>query len=353
MKRQVVLVSAGLVLAVAAPLLAQGRGASAAAFRPGFQPPSAAPQSIGRPVRPRPHPTIKAMPVEHNADHAAPPAAHGAEHGGPQSGPHGGGHAAPEGGEHPVSPALRQSPIDIATHQMASAIYPVPIIANWAPSTTLSVVNTHDPASGIDAEWATLKANVPPGSSSIQVGGVRYNLLQFHFHTPSEHSIDGDLAPMEVHFVFLREGAKPCDRAASSAQTDPLLVIGALIRPGAPHPELAKILNRADLPRSTQGGAISVPGFAPGRVLGPLAPSWRYAGSLTAPASFGATCDEPEGDIAAQLESGDFPKNVRWVVLQQPITASSDQIARFRALFPHGNARGVLPLRGRTVVAHP
>ena len=37
-------------------------------------------------------------------------------------------------------------------------------------------------------------------------GGKTYNLIQFHFHTPSEHHIDGEHFAMEVHFVFQAAG---------------------------------------------------------------------------------------------------------------------------------------------------
>jgi len=36
---------------------------------------------------------------------------------------------------------------------------------------------------------------------SIELGGTVYELAQFHFHAPSEHTIDGEHAPLEVHFV--------------------------------------------------------------------------------------------------------------------------------------------------------
>ena len=32
-------------------------------------------------------------------------------------------------------------------------------------------------------------------------GAERYDLLQFHFHTPSEHRVAGRSFPMEIHFV--------------------------------------------------------------------------------------------------------------------------------------------------------
>jgi carbonic anhydrase len=39
-------------------------------------------------------------------------------------------------------------------------------------------------------------------NGSMTLGGKAFSLKQFHFHTPSEHRIDGEHYPMEVHFVF-------------------------------------------------------------------------------------------------------------------------------------------------------
>jgi carbonic anhydrase len=38
--------------------------------------------------------------------------------------------------------------------------------------------------------------------------GKKYALKQFHFHTPSEHRIDSEYYPMEVHFVFQADGER-------------------------------------------------------------------------------------------------------------------------------------------------
>lgn len=41
--------------------------------------------------------------------------------------------------------------------------------------------------------------------NAILVKDMRYCLVQFHFHTPSEHSIDGRLFPAELHLVHQNE----------------------------------------------------------------------------------------------------------------------------------------------------
>ena len=40
-----------------------------------------------------------------------------------------------------------------------------------------------------------------PGGNTILVGGKELDLVQWHFHTPSEHAFDGVRKSMEVHLV--------------------------------------------------------------------------------------------------------------------------------------------------------
>jgi carbonic anhydrase len=43
-------------------------------------------------------------------------------------------------------------------------------------------------------------------AAKLNFGGKDYSLKQFHFHTPSEHRIDEEFFPMEVHFVHVAAG---------------------------------------------------------------------------------------------------------------------------------------------------
>ena len=244
---------------------------------------------------------------------------------------------------------VRQSPINIEARGVVRAEQAA-ITATYAPAASLSVVNTWNPTGSVPKEFGSIKANVGT-ASYIMVGAQQYNLLQFHFHTPSEHQVNGKDAPMEVHFVHLREGALPCDRPQ-----DALLVIGARIKVGVTKfkadsaaGELDKLFGaKVALPVDSTAGALPIANFNLNKVLPSLADSWRYSGSLTAPASFG-NCTEPEGSVAEQLESEVFPENVSWVVLTRDIEMSKAQIDRFKALFEEGNTRAVQPINARRV----
>lgn len=45
-----------------------------------------------------------------------------------------------------------------------------------------------------------LQVNFEPGNS-VAWGDAQLELLQFHFHTPSEHAWDGQRSAMEAHLV--------------------------------------------------------------------------------------------------------------------------------------------------------
>ena len=83
-----------------------------------------------------------------------------------------------------------QSPLNIAD---AVPAYGDPIVFEYGPVPLNIINNGH-----------TVQVNYTPGSG-ITVSGRRYELLQFHFHAPSEHSIAGRLAAMEMHLVHRNE----------------------------------------------------------------------------------------------------------------------------------------------------
>ena len=73
----------------------------------------------------------------------------------------------------------------------------------------------------------TIQVDVAEGSS-INLEGRHFSLLQFHFHLPSEHTVDGDGFPMEVHFVH-------------QAKEGDLAVVGVFMGTGESHPAIESI----------------------------------------------------------------------------------------------------------------
>lgn len=207
------------------------------------------------------------------------------------------GQLAPEYGA--CSTGREQSPVDLNDAIHAKLDSPAP---EWQ-ALPLEVVNNGH----------TIQVNCVKGAS-LTLDGVSYDLLQYHFHHPSEHHIAGTSFDMEVHFVH-------------KAANGNLAVLGVMIAKGDENPALESIWKlmpekAGDLVKSAQ-------------TLNPeaLLPeddqvSYRYAGSLTTP---------PCSEI------------VSWVVYRTPITASSEQIAQFARLFPL-NARPVQPLNRRKLL---
>ena len=194
----------------------------------------------------------------------------------------------------------------------------------------------------VDNRWGSLKA-YPAVSPQIWFGGASYHLLEFHFHAPAEHLVNGILSEMEVHFVFTKDGADLCSQGG-------LLVIGQRISKGNSNPELDNIFGpQVVLPTMYQPtGPYTQVQINISKVLSGLDKSYGYAGSLTAP-FYISSCANPPGNPVQQLDSGFLPENVSWVLLEDTIQMSDQQIARFEALFPNGDARGPQALAGRDV----
>src|SRR5687768_4093182 len=91
---------------------------------------------------------------------------------------------------------MEQSPVDIRANEVTFVENLPALHFIYGTSFFLNVVNTGSPD-----EEATIRANVPAGAGRLQVEGVTYNLLQFHWHTHSEHLIEDEEFPLEMHLV--------------------------------------------------------------------------------------------------------------------------------------------------------
>lgn len=157
----------------------------------------------------------------------------------------------------------------------------------------------------------TIQVNLPP-DQKLTVGDKQYELLQFHFHTPSEEAVNGKRTAMVAHFVH------------RSAEGE-LGVIAVLIQPGKTNAAFAPVFEH--LPR--EGEKVTVDGLK--LDLPALMPAdkgyYSFAGSLTTP-----PCSE----------------GVNWMVLKNPIQLGPEQIKAFRRVF-NANARPLQPTNGRTI----
>lgn len=158
----------------------------------------------------------------------------------------------------------------------------------------------------------TIQVNYDTGSY-IEIDGVRYDLLQFHLHAPSEHSVNGILAEAELHLVHKNADGK-------------LAVVGLLITAGAENP--AFTTTWANLPATTSPVQTVSGQVNAAEMLPASQETYRYDGSLTTP-----PCSE----------------GVKWSVMVEPIEMSEAQLAAFTSIFD-GNNRPVQSLAGRTLM---
>ncbi len=160
----------------------------------------------------------------------------------------------------------------------------------------------------------TIQVNVAQGSY-IVYNGIRYDLLQFHFHAPSEHTIDGVAAPMEIHFVH------------QDPNSNSLAVVGVMLTEGeSENKAYATVFDH--MPAEVgEPEAMSMP-LALDSLLPEVRAFFTYQGSLTTP---------PCSEI------------VRWLLLDTPVELAAAQIDSFIAIYD-GIARPTKPLGNRDLL---
>lgn len=193
-----------------------------------------------------------------------------------------------------------QSPINIKN---AIEDSPAKIDFDYKPSPLVVVNNGH-----------TIQVNYAQGSS-VTINGEKYALLQFHFHTPSEHNINDKASAMELHLVH-RNG---------SGQ---LAVVGVMLNQGKSNSLIAEIWKQ--IPAVGDTNPVSDRMINAANLLPSKKSYFSYTGSLTTP-----PCSE----------------GVSWNLLVDPITVSEEQVETFTKIY-QVDARPLQPMNGRTVQLH-
>ncbi|MBI5971066.1 MAG: carbonic anhydrase family protein [Deltaproteobacteria bacterium] len=195
------------------------------------------------------------------------------------------------------SKGARQSPIDIT----GAAVEKSPAIDFAYKPTKLKLWNNGH----------TVQVNYETGSF-ITVGKEKYQLAQFHFHNPSEHTLGNKPFAIELHLVH---------KNAKGA----LAVVGILLEEGAEN--LAYKAVFANLPKNADTKIDADLSINAETLLPSDRTYYRYDGSLTTP-----PCSE----------------GVNWFVLKTPIQLSKEQLASYNGIFKKTN-RPVQPLHDRKI----
>jgi carbonic anhydrase len=160
----------------------------------------------------------------------------------------------------------------------------------------------------------TLQVNVAPGSY-MRIGEERYDLMQFHFHSPSEHHLRGESFPLEGHFVH------------QSAEGQ-FAVTAVMFRLGEKHQDLAR-LGTASTIKTGEANPIELD-MSQIKLHPSQREYFRYSGSLTTP-----PCTE----------------GIAWFILKMAGHISQEQVDRFIRMIGE-DARGIQPQNARIVVEH-
>lgn len=202
---------------------------------------------------------------------------------------------------------LLQSPVNILSGDVEGGSHKIALNLHDADPNYLS--NTGE----------TIKLEFPEGSTA-SFDGRDYEIKQVHFHTPSEHQIDGVTYPMELHVVSSIAPKTPDEPPC-------YLVFAFLYRMGTADPFIASFLDRVPEEPGRQELTPHQVHFSDADETRIIGDYYHYRGSLTTPP---------------------HTETVEWLVQKHIVQASPEQIRRINVL-EGDNARHVQALYGRTV----
>lgn len=194
-----------------------------------------------------------------------------------------------------------QSPINI-DHALAAHVAPLKLNYTEGPATLLN--NGH-----------TIQASFNHNNTNtFTLNDTTWTLEQFHFHAPSENTINGKHYPMEMHLVH-------------SSKDGDVAVVAVMFEIGKKNEGLAELWKK--LPTSVDKSNALTHHINMDSLVPEDTTYWRFSGSLTTP-----PCTE----------------GVTWLVMKHPLTLSEQQLQQFKSVMHHDNNRPIQPLHGRVVV---
>lgn len=208
---------------------------------------------------------------------------------------------------------LIQSPINILTSSLREA-----------SRHELEVTSIHDDkVTGVVNKGHTIELEFEPGTE-VTFDDKTYDFIQAHFHTPSEHQIDGMTFPMEMHFV--------CERKHQDSKIPEYFVIAVFFKMGKENKFISGFIDKIPTHENDTVSLSDDPVYVED-LVGPINPDreyYHYKGSLTTPP---------------------YTETVNWFILREIIEASPEQIGLINDL-EGDNARHVQAWFGRKIEAN-
>ncbi|TRX62550.1 carbonic anhydrase family protein [Fulvivirga sp. M361] len=203
---------------------------------------------------------------------------------------------------------LSQSPVNILTKSCTNGHHEI-------------VLHFNDEIKAIENLGHTVQLDFATGST-IEVDGLTYNFEQMHFHTPSEHLLDGVTYPMEAHIV---------NKMTDPNGDDKYLVIAVFFKMGEENrfiEEFIDLIPRKEHSiREVEPRVVRLNDLFTGNMDKEIHSYYHYSGSLTTPP---------------------HTETVNWYVLKHVFKASPEEISTMNRL-EGNNARHIQALYGRKI----
>ncbi len=197
------------------------------------------------------------------------------------------------------SQGTEQSPIDIVSGAAVSGPSTPRIMYQSSESTVTNDGHT---------VWASAT-----GPNVVSDDGKTYDLIDMHFHSESEHTLDGVSEPLELHFM-------------NKSSDGSMVAVAVFARVGADNWAAQSFVDASNGGEGETTSKSTTINWA--HLLPTVQDSYVYQGSLTTP-----PCTE----------------GVKWVVLRTPIEFSAEQMDTLQKAFK-GNNRPSQPVGSREII---
>ncbi|XP_065867661.1 alpha carbonic anhydrase 7-like [Euphorbia lathyris] len=201
-----------------------------------------------------------------------------------------------------------QSPIDLLDERVSIVSHLGGLKRNYKPSNATLKNRGHD----MMLEWNS------SGAGTLEINGIKYVLKQCHWHSPTEHTVNGDRYALELHMVHESKDGK-------------YAVVGIMYKIGRPDSFLTSLTDKLVSVAGTKEENTAVGIVNPKDIKIGSRKYYRYIGSLTVP-----PCSE----------------NVLWTMVKKVRTATKEQVRLLRVAVhdeSDTNARPIQKTNGRKV----